>query len=142
MKKFLSFVLTLCLMTSILASFAVAVEPRASLYLDDYYVDATAVGGGKVLVEFDINATDTMDFVGASRILVQEKTSAGGWSNKQFYYVDDNPGMMDYDVDAHEGSVTYKGTVGKTYRAQIIITAGDSTGDDSRILYTVEATAY
>ena len=124
------------------SGFAGAVELRASLYLDDYYVDATAIGDGKILVEFDIDATDTMDFVGASRILVQEKTSSGSWSNKQFYYVDSNPSMMDYDVDAHEGSVTYQGTVGKTYRAQIIITAGDSTGDDSRILYTVEATAY
>lgn len=142
MKKFVSFAFVLCFIVSMCSSLAGAVEPRASLYLNDYYVDATAIGNGKILIEFDIDATDTMDFVGASRILVQKKNSSGGWDDMKYYYVDANPSMMDYEVDAHEGSVTYKGTVGKTYRAQIIITAGDSTGDDSRILYTVEATAY
>ena len=68
MKKLISFAFALCLIVSMGSGFAGAVEHRASLYLNDYYVDATAIGDGKILVEFDIDATDTMDFVGASRI--------------------------------------------------------------------------
>ena len=142
MKKIISYILAVCMMLSLCGISSFAIDTRASLYLDAYYVDATAIGNGKILFEFDVDATRTVDVVGATRILVQEKLSNGTWSDVKTYYSGSNPSMLDYDTSAHEGSVTYKGTVGKTYRAQIVIFAGDENGEDSRILYTVEATAY
>ena len=142
MKRAVSYILAICMLVSLCIVPAGAVEARASLYLDDYYVDANAIGNGKILIEFDVDATRTVDVVGATRILVQEKNEDGDWDNVKTYYSGANPSMLAYDTNAHVGSVTYKGTVGKTYRAQIIVHAGDSNGEDSRILYTVEATAY
>lgn len=142
MKRAISYILAICMLLSLCIVPAGAVETRASLYLDAYYVDATAVGNGKIVFDFDVDATRTVDVVGATRILVQEKNEDGDWDNVKTYYSGANPDMLAYDTNAHEGSVTYKGTVGKTYRAQIIVHAGDSNGEDSRILYTVEATAY
>lgn len=142
MKKLVSSAIVLCLGIIMCATLAGATEPRASLYLNDYYVDATAIGDGEILFEFDVDATRTMDVVGASRILVQKKTGSNSWRNMETYYPEDYPELLDYKTSSHEGSITYEGDVGETYRAQIMIYAGNSTGDDSRILYTVEATAY
>lgn len=55
----LSVLVVLCLSTSTLAA-----PRRASLYLDDYYVNSAALSGGRVVIEFDVDATKTVSQVG------------------------------------------------------------------------------
>ena len=63
----LSFVVVLCLSPS-----ALATARRASLYLDDYYVNSAALSGGRVVIEFDVDATKTVSRVDAGCIVLQE----------------------------------------------------------------------
>ena len=87
----LSVLVVLCLSTS-----ALATARRASLYLDDYYVNSAALSGGRVVIEFDVDATKTVSQVGAGCIVLQEKNSSGKWTNVAYYYPVDYPDMVAY----------------------------------------------
>ena len=82
----LSVLVVLCLSTSTLAT-----ARRASLYLNDYYVNSATLSGGRVVIEFDVDATKTVSQVGAGCIVLQEKNSSGKWTNVAYYYPVDYP---------------------------------------------------
>ena len=126
----LSVLVVLCLSTSTLAA-----PRRASLYLDDYYVNSAALSG-RVVIEFDVDATKTVSQVGAGCIVLQEKNSSGKWTNVAYYYPVDYPDMVAYNRSSHEGSVTYYGTVGNQYRGIVTVYAKDANGEDSRDITT------
>ena len=118
----LSVLVVLCLSTSTLAT-----ARRASLYLNDYYVNSAALSGGRVVIEFDVDATKTVSQVGAGCIVLQEKNSSGKWTNVAYYYPVDYPDMVAYNRSSHEGSVTYYGTVGNQYRGIVTVYANKKT---------------
>ena len=118
----LSVLVVLCLSTS-----ALATARRASLYLDDYYVNSAALSGGRVVIESQ---------VGAGCIVLQEKNSSGKWTNVAYYYPVDYPDMVAYNRSSHEGSVTYYGTVGNQYRGIVTVYAKDANGEDARNITT------
>ena len=126
----LSVLVVLCLSTS-----ALATARRASLYLDDYYVNSAALSG-RVVIEFDVDATKTVSQVGAGCIVLQEKNSSGKWTNVAYYYPVDYPDMVAYNRSSHEGSVTYYGTVGNQYRGIVTVYAKDANGEDARNITT------
>ena len=121
----------LCLSTT-----ALATARRASLYLNDYYVNSAALSGGKVVIEFDVDATKTVSQVGAGCIVLQEKNSSGKWTNVAYYYPVGYPDMVAYNRSSHEGSVSYYGTIGKQYRGIVTVYAKDANGEDSRDITT------
>ena len=78
MKKRLTQILALSVLVVLcLSTAALATARRASLYLDDYYVNSAALSGGRVVIEFDVDATKTVSQVGAGCIVLQEKNSSG-----------------------------------------------------------------
>ena len=58
-----------------------ASSTRASDYFAYTDVWATPLGGGRVAVEFDINATDIMQELGAEKIYIWEQQSDGSYEN-------------------------------------------------------------
>ena len=91
---------------------------------------------GRVVIEFDVDATKTVSQVGAGCIVLQEKNSSGKWTNVAYYYPVDYPDMVAYNRSSHEGSVTYYGTVGNQYRGIVTVYAKDANGEDSRDITT------
>lgn len=111
------------------------VTPQASDQLAYYAAYAVTSSGGKVIIEFEVDGTRRMDLVGASYIVVQEKTG-GKWMGVSTYFGSVANGMLGDNTFSHMGSITYKGTVGKEYRALVTVYAENSIGDDSRIVTT------
>ena len=133
MKKRLTQILALSVLVVLcLSTTALATARRASLYLNDYYVNSAA----RVVIEFDVDATKTVSQVGAGCIVLQEKNSSGKWTNVAYYYPVDYPDMVAYNRSSHEGSVTYYGTVGNQYRGIVTVYAKDANGEDSRDITT------
>ena len=134
MKKRLTQILALSVLVVLcLSTTALATARRASLYLN---VNSAALSGGRVVIEFDVDATKTVSQVGAGCIVLQEKNSSGKWTNVAYYYPVDYPDMVAYNRSSHEGSVTYYGTVGKQYRGIVTVYAKDANGEDSRDITT------
>ena len=142
MKKLFVFACMFCLMLSATSVSVGAVDSRASLYLNSYGAYATAVGSEEIVFEFDVTTPHTMDYVGASQISVQVKNNSDIWATVATYSSDDYSDFLKYNTNSHVGSVTYEGVAGNTYRAKITVCAGNSTGSDSRTIYTKSVTAY
>lgn len=115
------------------------VPRRASDYLTYYAVYALTAPGGAVIIEFEVEGTGRIDFVGASYIVVQEKVGTK-WIGATYFGSTSNgmPAGNDY---FHIGSITYKGTPGKEYRALATVYAENSSGNDSRTIITNSVTA-
>ena len=78
--RLLSLLLACMLLFSMLSSVG-AVSNRASDYFSYTDVWATPQGNGKFIVEFDINATHTMQVLGADKIYIWEQQSDGSYDN-------------------------------------------------------------
>lgn len=119
-----------------------SVEPRASYYFSFTEVWATPLDDGKVLVEFDINATHIMEEVGAKRVYIYEQQSDGSYSNV-FTFRSDNyySSMIDTNSAFGNGEVTYQGIPGRKYFATVAVYAKDSEGSETRYYDTNIVTA-
>lgn len=114
----------------------------ASDYFSCTAVYATALSGGKVLVEFDIDATHIMEEVGAKRVYIYEQQSDGSYSNV-FTFRSDNyySSMIDTNSAFGNGEVTYQGIPGRKYFATVAVYAKDSEGSETRYYDTNIVTA-
>lgn len=136
MKKRITSLICALLMLVSVPGLASASAPRASDYFSCTDVRAYAESGGKILIEFDINATHTMLEVGAKRVYIYEQQSDGSYVNvytfnseSAYFY----SAMIDTNSAFGEGDLTYQGTAGKNYYATCALYARDSTG--SQTLY-------
>lgn len=127
--RLLSVVLALALMFSMIP-LANAQETRGSDYFAASGVQSFAIGNGKVLVEFDIAATDMMDEIGASKIRIYEQQPNGTYTNVYTYTRDDD-GMMFYNDCFANSDVTYQGIPGRKYYASVSMYCKDSTGSET-----------
>lgn len=145
LKHFFALVCTLVLCAGLtvpaLAEDNEGIAPqRASDYLTYYAVYALTAPNGGVIIEFEVEGTGRMDLVGASCIVVQEKVGTK-WMGVKTYFGSTTDGMLANNAYSHIGSITYKGTPGKEYRALATVYAGNSSGDDSRTIITNSVTA-
>ncbi|MCI9467881.1 MAG: hypothetical protein HFG45_01070 [Oscillospiraceae bacterium] len=127
--RLLSVILALALTFSMIP-LANAVEQRGSDYFAASGVQAFAEGGGKVLIEFDIAATDMMDEIGASKIRIYEQQPNGTYSNVHTYTRDDDGMMFTNDCFAY-GDIYYQGISGRKYYAAVSMYCKDSTGSET-----------
>lgn len=126
-KRFWSLLLALLLLFS-LSTFAHAVDARASDYFGYTSVRAYAKSGGKILFEVDINATHTMQEVGASEIYVYEQQDDGSWDNVYTFTMDEHAYLIETNSIGACVDATYQGAVGKKYFATVACYARDSEG--------------
>lgn len=124
------------LLTSILFLFssitaASAVEARASYYFGCTEVLATATGSGKVLVEVDIDATHTMQELGATNIEIWEKQTSGSYKKVKTYTRYNTSNLIETDTPFSFCSVTYQGKSGTKYYAVATLYAKNSSGSET-----------
>lgn len=141
-KQFLCMLLVLAISVSICIVPAAA-SLHSSLYLDAYRAWLTPRSGGRIIVAVDVQALDFMDEIGAKRIeIFESKNSGRTWTSEKIYLSSTTPGM--YITNAfyyYDDPVTYYGTPGYKYYADVTVYAGDSTGSDSRVYSTPVVTA-
>ena len=126
-KRFLSLLFALLLLFG-LSTAAYAVDARASDYFGYTSVRAYAKSGGKILFEVDINATHTMQEVGASEIYVYEQQDDGSWDEVYIFTMEDHPYLIETNSIGACVDATYQGTVGKNYYAVVACYAKDNSG--------------
>lgn len=130
-KRFLCGILTACILSSVLCSFASA-DVRSSAYISSYAATVTAESGGEMVVTVDISGVGYMSQIGATKIYMYESTD-----NKSFYRVatynyEDYPNMMSSGTFYFKDAATYNGTPGYYYYASVYCYAGNSSGGDER----------
>ncbi len=135
-----AFIVLSLLAGSMINAYAITASTRASDYLDVYAASAQSGINHVVGVNFEVNATDYMDLVGASRIVFQVNNS-GVWTSVATYYGSTSNGMLAADNWFKVGARYYAGTAGMQYRAIVTVYAADSYGSDSRTLTTNAVTA-
>ena len=86
-----------------------------SAYFSATDVRAYAKSGGKILFEVDIDATHTMQEVGASEIYVYEQQDDGSWDNVYTFTMDEHSYLIETNSIGACVDATYQGTVGKKY---------------------------
>jgi len=133
MKKRLFSLLCAVLMVMSLSAVACAAETdtRASDYFSYTSVRAYAQSGGKVLFEIDINATHTMQEVGASEVYVFEQQDDGTWDNVYTFTKEAHPYLIWTNSAGAYVDAVYQGTVGKNYYALVGCYAKDGSGNET-----------
>lgn len=139
-KRFFSLLFALLLLFS-LSTASYAVDARASDYFGYTSVRAYAKSGGKILFEVDINATHTMQEVGASEIYVYEQQDDGSWDNVYTFTMDEHPYLIETNAIGACVDATYQGTVGKNYFGTVACYAKDSSGAETLMFDTPDVTA-
>ena len=141
-KRLLSLLFALLMLVSLsTAVYASNGSARASAYFGATDVRAYAKSGGRILFEVDINATHTMQEVGASEIYVYEQQDDGSWDNVYTFNMDDHPYLIETNSIGACVDATYQGTVGKNYFASVSCYAKDSSGTEKIMFDTSVVTA-
>lgn len=120
-KRIFSFLLVFALLGNLTCSFAVESEelqPYASDYLDSYAIGVTAKGGGKMSITFLVYGTDTMDKIGAQKIVVEE-WDGESWESIIEYTADKNSNFLTTQASEHGASLAFYGIPGLQYRATL-----------------------
>ena len=113
---------------------------RASDQISSYYIGATPMGNGKIIIEFSITAPFYMQEIGAQSVTVFEVTGTNIVPKATYTTEDDH--MISTDTWVHDDYVTFYGEAGKEYYITVTIYAKDyDGGSDSRFKdFTVTAT--
>ena len=128
-KRFFSLLCAVLLVASLsTAAFAANAGARASDYFSATSARAYARSGGKILFEIDVDATHTMQEVGASEIYVHEQQDDGSWEIVYTFTKEAHPYLIETNSIGGYVDATYQGTVGKNYYAVVAFYAKDSTG--------------
>lgn len=132
-KRILSLLLALALVGS--SACAVAAEsedpaPQASLYLDGYSVTIKPKGGGLMSVTFIVYGTDTMDCIGAQKIVVEEWDGAE-WDNPITFTAEQNSNFYKANAAEYTASTSFYGIPGLQYRATLTAYAELDGGSDT-----------
>lgn len=143
--RFLSSLLLLCMVTSLFCAFASAADDtdddssggnRSSWYLDSYMAAVTPVANGKLVISVDVSACRNCTQLGSDDIYLYESTDGVHFTLVRHYEYQDYPDMMDSGWDYYDSPVTYQGTVGRYYLANVYVYAADSSGSDRRMYET------
>lgn len=127
---------TFCLFAAFILSVVLLVPmacaaARASAYFAVTDAVAYAEENGKILIEADVCATGMMDEIGVKSITIYEKQSDGYYDDVKTYTRYNTSGMISTNNYEHFKSLTYQGTVGKKYYADIAFYAKDSDGNET-----------
>lgn len=128
-KRLLSLLCAVMLLVSLsVVACAAEIGTRASAYFGATDVRAYAESGGKVLFEIDIDATHTMQEVGASSVYVYEQQSDSSWDNVYTFTMESHPELIWTNSSCAYVDAVYNGTVGKKYYAVVACYARDADG--------------
>ena len=141
-KRIFSLLCALVMILSVpVVACAADAEPRASYYFSCTDVRAYAEDNGRILIEIDIDATHTMQEVGASDVWIYEVDSNGDSEIVYTFTMEDYPNMIWTNSSCACVDVTYQGTIGMRYFATVACYARDSEGAEWRYYDTRTVTA-
>lgn len=132
-KRILSLLLALALVGSPVCALAAESEdpaPHASLYLDAYSVSLTPKGNSKMSVTFIVYGTDTMDVIGAQKILIEE-WDGSDWEETGTLSAENNSNFYKTNASEYTASTSFYGTPGVQYRATLTAYAELDGGSDT-----------
>ena len=138
--RFCSFAIVFTLVLTLLVPMACAALD-ASAYFAATDAVAYAEEDGKILIEADACATDIMEEVGVKSITIYEKQSDGNYDDVHTYTRYNTSGMISTNDYSHFKSLTYQGTIGTKYYAEIAFYAKDSDGSETLCYDTNVVTA-
>ncbi len=140
-KKLLCSILTICVLSSLLCTFAFA---RSSAYLSSYGASVTAKSGGKMVVTVDVSGRGPMTQIGATTIYIYESADNRSFTRVATYNYEDYPEMMGSGTVYYEDPVTYYGKIGYYYYASVYCYAAKDGGSDEKNYTTtaVQARSY
>lgn len=139
-RKILAFVFAVLVFGCSVSS-GYAMDARASDYFAATEVWATAIGFGKMTIEFDINATHVMTEVGATEITIYEKQSDGHYESVKTFTQNNTSGMIETNTAGAYGIVHYTGKSRTKYYALIELYAKDANGYEYKYRATNTITA-
>lgn len=108
---------TLCSTCS--ATYATLTSERASNYFAATEVKCTAMGNGKIVCEYDIDATRTMDALGVYYVTFFERQSNGSFIEVKTYNWNNTNGLTESNTASTYGRLWYQGTAGVKYYAEV-----------------------
>lgn len=132
-KRIVSFVLALVL-TTLLATVAVATEVRASALIISHSCSASAGTDGEMDVTFSITGKKIMSTIGAKSIYFYAKNGNTWKFDKLYtqYYV----GMSAENRLTHGNTITYQGKAGTEYKIVVTLFVEDAEGATDSRTYT------
>ena len=99
------------------------VDPQSNSYIWTTTVGITAIGNGKIEVDFSVTATNKMVDVGATRVTIYNES---GQSVAIYRYTDPgNSYMIGHNKATHTAGVIYQGVPGQRYYATVSFYAGE-----------------
>ncbi len=108
----------------------------AVVYASDYFarteVWCSAKGNGKITINYDIDATRTMDLLGVYSVTIYEQQSSGSYKNVKVYDWDNVDGLTVANAYTTDGTLWYQGKAGVKYYATVRCYA--KKGTESAIL--------
>lgn len=143
--RLLSSLLLLCMVSSMFCAFAAAANDtgdtssggnRSSLYLDDYMAAVTPKANGKLSISVDVGARRNCTQLGSDDIYLYESTDGVTFRLVRHYEYQDYPDMMGSGWNYYDTPVTYQGTAGRYYYANVYVYAADNSGSDRRMYET------
>lgn len=128
----------------VVSSFSIvsAADSRASAHLNGYNCYFETIGGGDIEICFDVYGTGRMSSIGATEIVLQRSSNGISWTTVKTFTSDEYPEMLASGVSFYLSSVTYDGTAGMRYRADVTVYASNGTTSTSRIVPIDPVIAY
>lgn len=142
-KRALAKIIALCLILSLaLPITASAVDnnttPYASYYLNAYNTYICDLGNGNIQIWYEVAATGRMDEVGVLSIILYEVNSDGSLTRVKTFLHENYDSMLATNDNYIYSYVSYQGSSGKTYKAQVCFWAGKNGSGDTRYMWALE----
>lgn len=120
--------ISLLLCFALIFCLSISASARASEYFYRTSVSATNVGNGAIRIQVDVGATGTMQELGATQVIVHEKTSNGDYEPIYTFTRKAYPSLVTKNRASYVTYVTYYGSPGKSYYILCAFYAKKSTG--------------
>ncbi|MDR0951376.1 MAG: hypothetical protein LBM18_00415 [Oscillospiraceae bacterium] len=115
----------------------------ASQHLASYEAQVWGIGSGDICIWYDVVGTGTMDQIGATEIVLQQKVAGSTvWANVKTFDLVSYPNMLGTNRMAYTHTeYYYSGIAGYSYRAYVMIYAGKGGSGSYRQFTTNVAVA-
>lgn len=118
---------------------AYAAEARESSRIAHSAVSLSKKSTGDLSVYFYVQATDVMEKIGASSVVIQ-RSSGNGWVTEYTFTTSNTPTLQRENKDQHGMVLTYSPLfTGVEYRAVVMIYVKDATGTSTQQLISKTA---
>lgn len=131
MKRFTQLVCLILIIATVLAVPVSAEEsaaPWGSSYFTSFLSYLHQTTGNQFQIWIEVLAVGTMDKIGATEIVLQRSSDNSNWSDVKTYTKEVYTNLVASNDFGHETYVTYTGTSGYYYRAEVTFYAKKGNG--------------